>query len=32
MEVIKAKISTAELARAVEMARLCAESTFVKCD
>jgi hypothetical protein len=32
MEVIKAKISAAELARAVEMARLCAESTFVKCD
>ena len=32
MEVIKAKISAAELARAVEMARTCAESKFDKCD
>ena len=31
MEQIKAKISAAELARAVEMARVCAESKFEKC-
>ena len=32
MEQIKAKISAAELARAIEMARACAESKFEKCD
>ena len=32
MEVIKAKISAAELAHATEMARVCAESKLAKCD
>jgi len=32
MEAIKAKISAAELARAIEMARACTASKFQKCD